>query len=292
MTGRAAPPITVAIPFHDEAGSLGDAIRSLLAQTESDFELLLVDDGSRDESLDVARSFRDPRITIHSDGERRYLPARLNEIAKRARGDFVARMDADDISHPDRLRAEVDVLRNDATVDAVGTWAGLVDASGAVFAVAESAALPPTPMAALEHGILAHATMVARRRWLLANPYDERLTRTEDRDLWCRTASTARFAVVPRPLYVVRLCDGPGFVADYVEAQRQHRRILRERGPAMVGTLRTVRLMASSHAKALVMRAAGWTHLVRRVVHRRGRPPTRVECALIEEAIAAALQRA
>jgi glycosyltransferase involved in cell wall biosynthesis len=287
-----APPVTVAIPFFDEERLLGDAIRSVLAQTERDFELLLVDDGSRDESLAVARSFRDPRITVFSDGERRHLPARLNEIAKRARGELVARMDADDVAHPDRLRAELEVLRGDPSIDAVGTWAGLVDGSGEPFAVAESASLPATAQTALERGVLAHASMVARRRWLLAHPYDEALTRTEDRDLWCRTVRTSKFAVVPRPFYVVRLAEDAGSVAAYVEAQRQNRVILRKHGPSIVGWRRTARLVAAAHAKAVVMRAAGATGMVRRLIRRRGRPPTEEERATILEALAAAAQRA
>lgn len=286
-----APPVTIAIPFFDEERRLADAIRSVLAQTERDFELLLIDDGSRDGSLEIARSFRDARIKVFSDGARQRLPARLNEIAKRARGELVARMDADDVCHPDRLRQQLAMLRENPEIDAVGTWIGLVDADGDVLGVTETASLPATPQAALERGILAHASMVARRKWLLSNPYDETLTRTEDRDLWCRTVVASRFGVVPRPLYVVRLEGGAGFVGDYVEAQRQNRAIFRKHGPRIVGRKRTLRLVAESHAKALVMRVAHATKTTRRVLQRRGRLPTADEQAMVLEALAAA-QRA
>src|SRR5690606_2619050 len=101
------PAITVAIPFHDEQEHLASAVRSVLRQTCKDFELLLVDDGSRDASLSIARSFSDPRVAVVSDGRSRGLPARLNEIARRASADLVARMDADDVIHPTRLEKQV-----------------------------------------------------------------------------------------------------------------------------------------------------------------------------------------
>ena len=67
------PLVTVGLPFFDEQRHLGDAIRSVLAQSVTDFELLLVDDGSRDDSLAIARSFTDSRIRVIADGKRRHL---------------------------------------------------------------------------------------------------------------------------------------------------------------------------------------------------------------------------
>jgi glycosyltransferase involved in cell wall biosynthesis len=92
--------VTVGIPFYNEERYLADAIRSILAQSFSDFELVLVDDGSTDASRAIAQGFRDDRIRVLGDSRRRLLPARLNEIVANAKGALVARMDADDVSHP------------------------------------------------------------------------------------------------------------------------------------------------------------------------------------------------
>lgn len=290
---RAAPLVTIGIPFFDEGRYLGDAVRSALAQTFTDFELLLVDDGSTDGSLEIARTFRDQRVRILSDGTRRRLPARLNEIVARARGSYVARMDADDVMHPCRLARELDVLQGDPRCDAVGTWAVLVDEAERPFAVLESSELPPSRATALERGIMAHATMLASRSWLMANRYDETLSRAEDRDLWCRTAEAARFEVVPECLYVVRLTPSDArFAGDYVVAQRENRRLYTKYGPAALGHLRTARLLLLSHAKTLAMLGALRAGLGDRVIHRRGRPPSARERALAEEALSAARQRA
>lgn len=285
------PSITIAIPFRNEERYLAGAIRSVLAQTFGDFELLLVDDGSTDASLEIARSFRDPRVTVLSDGSRRGLPARLNEIVRRAQADLVARMDADDVVHPTRLARQIEAMRADPTIDVVGTWAALVDENDEPFAVAEQAELPATAARALERGLLAHATILAKRSWHLANPYDERLTRAEDRDLWCRTASSSRFGIVPEVLYVVRVSTHDAhFLRDYLVAHRQNRAIFLRHGPRIVGVPRTARLVVESGAKSLVMRAAHAAGLSMRIVRRRGRPPTDVERAMIREALAAGRQ--
>lgn len=286
-----SPAITIAIPFHDEERYLGDAIRSVLCQTFTDFELLLVDDGSTDRSLAIARSFDDSRVTVLSDGTRRGLPARLNEIVRRARADLIARMDADDVSHPTRLARQMEALRDDPTLDVVGTWVALVDDDEEPFAVAECAELPASAARALEHGVLAHATILAKRSWHRANPYDESLTRAEDRDLWCRTASSTRFGVVPEVLYVVRVSTRDArFLRDYVDAHRQNRTILLRHGPRIVGISRTARLVLASAAKSVVMRGAYVAGLSSWIVRRRGRAPTDAERALVREALAAGRQ--
>jgi glycosyltransferase involved in cell wall biosynthesis len=286
------PRVTVGLPFFEEERHLADAIRSVLAQTFTDFELLLVDDGSSDGSLAIARSFDDPRIVVLADGKRRHLPARLNEIVRRARGPLVARVDADDVMHPSRLMRQLAVFEARASCDVVGTWAVLVDGDGQPFAVAESAALPPTPRVALVRGVLTHASILGKTSWFAANPYDEALTRAEDRDLWCRTATTATFAVVPECLYVVRVdVTKATFLSGYAESQRQNERIFAKYGPALVGRVATARLVASARAKAVVMKALGAAGLADRLVRRRGRTPTDHECALAREALAAAAQR-
>ena len=104
------PVITIAMPFYNSAATLELSIRSLLNQSYGDFELLLCDDGSDDQGLAIARSFDDPRVICWSDGRRLRLAARLNECIDRARGLYLARMDADDIAYPDRLRQQLDFL--------------------------------------------------------------------------------------------------------------------------------------------------------------------------------------
>ena len=280
-----APRISVGVPFHDEERWLGQAVRSILRQSQDDVEVLLVVDGSTDRSLEIARGFSDPRVVVVSDGMRKHLPARLNEIARRARGELVARMDADDVSHPERLARELALLDARPELDAVGTWIGLVDAAGRPLAVTEGSVDRP-PGSVLEKGLFSHATMLARRAWLLANPYDETLTRAEDRDLWCRTASSSRFAIVPEVLYVVRTRIGPDFLADYLLSHAQNRALFLRYGPAALGWAGTARAWLGSVSRSIAMRGAVAAGLADRLLRRRGRPPTAGEVAAIEAALA------
>lgn len=284
--------LTIAIPFRDEERHLGAAVRSVLAQTFAEFELVLVDDGSRDSSLAIARSFRDGRVQVRSDGLARGLPARLNEIVRMASADLVARMDADDVIHPTRLAKQYAYLAAHPSCHVVGSWIGLVDDDEAVIGVTETAELPPTASVALARGIMAHASIVARRRWLLDHPYDETLTRAEDRDLWVRTVRDTEFGVVPEPLYVVRIVTrDPRFVADYGASQRQNAVIALRYGPRMIGWRRTARLVGAAHAKTAVMRAAHALGVAPRLVRRRGRAATSAELQTILEALSTGAQR-
>jgi len=279
------PALTVGIAFHDEEPRLEAAIRSILVQSFEDFELLLVDDGSTDRSLEIARSFDDRRIVVSSDGRRLRLATRLNEITARARAPRIARMDADDVSHPDRLRRQMRHLDREPDCVAVGSWAALVDETGRPFGVVEASGLrvgargvraPPIP----------HATMMSRADWLGRFPYDPSLARAEDRDLWARVAGSARIDVLEEVLYVVYAsASRPTFLSDYLEGQADLRRVLVRYGRHT--PLATVSRAATSLAKSALMRVADRLGQSARLVRRRGRPPTAAEITHVEEALSA-----
>jgi glycosyltransferase involved in cell wall biosynthesis len=286
---RPVPKITIGIPFHNEQRCLLDAVRSVLRQTVVDWELLLVDDGSTDDSLALARTIEDPRVKIVSDGVRRRLPARLNEIARLARAPLVARMDADDVAHPRRLEAQLAVFETlGNAVDVVGTWAGLITDDGVPFAVVEALPEPPTRRQALDRGLVPHATMMARRDWLLCHPYDESYARAEDRELFVRTVSSSSYVAVPEVLYAVRISSRRAdFVDDYRASQRQGRRLMLREGPAIYGHAFTRYRWLASWAKEFVARAAVGAGAGEWLVRRRGRPMTDAERATIIEAVEA-----
>lgn len=279
------PVVTVGIPFHNEERHLREAVESVLRQTLADFELLLVDDGSTDDSLAIARSIVDQRVRVIAGGQRRNLAACLNQIAVEARGEFLARMDADDICHPRRLAEQLALLTN-GNFDAIGSWIGLLNEHREPFAVVEAHPESLTPMQVLERGVVPHPTLVASCKWFRRHPYDESLTRTEDRDLWCRAVRDTRFGVVRRPLYVLRVeADERDFVATYLETQRQNRSLFLRRGPEMVGWRKTFAASLRSGAKSIGMRGADRLGLVDKLVRRRGRPPTSDEANLLREAL-------
>jgi glycosyltransferase involved in cell wall biosynthesis len=289
MTSSSSPRLTVAICFHNEEGHLAQAIRSILHQSFSDFELLLIDDGSSDGSVAIARSFsdNDSRVRLFVDHRHEFLAGRLNQAMREARGELFARMDGDDVSHPERLALQVAHLEQHSTCVAVGTWAGLIDETEEPFGVIEA----PTNEARsarsiLERGVIPHATMVARTSWLREHPYDASFTRAEDRDLWCRIDRSTRVDILADVLYVIRVLAGrPGFMSDYLDGQSDLRRVIRRYGPSVIGVTATQQLVWSSLLKSRVMHAAHILGLSRRLVRRRGRQPAPTELARVHQAL-------
>jgi len=104
--------ISIGISIYNAEKYLVDAINSVLEQTYENWELVLVDDGSTDNSLKIAQEFaiKDNRIRVISDGLNKKLPARLNQIINEAKYDYIARMDADDVMHPQRLEKQLQFL--------------------------------------------------------------------------------------------------------------------------------------------------------------------------------------
>src|SRR5262249_55519845 len=161
---------TIGIAFRDPGPDFELALRSVFAQTFSDWELILCDDGSRDGSVELVRSLVDSRVRLLSDGASKTLAIRLNQMVSEAAGEFFFRMDADDIMHPERIRKQLDVLsRNPDAV--VGSAAYAIDAASNITG------LKPAPPAAAP-GFRAlrafhHVTVAARTAWFRRNPYSE-----------------------------------------------------------------------------------------------------------------------
>jgi len=109
---------------------LREAIDSVLAQTKTDFEFIIVDDGSTDSSKEIIRAYNDPRIRLLENPTNMRLPAALNKGIEVARSEYIARMDCDDICDPERLEKQFDYLQQHPEVVAVGTAATFMDEGG------------------------------------------------------------------------------------------------------------------------------------------------------------------
>src|ERR1051326_2264165 len=127
------PFVSVLVPVYNAARYLDVAISSVLRQTFSDFELIAVDDGSKDDSKKILEHFsaNDARIRVISRPNTGIVGA-LNDGLAVARGEFIARMDADDVALPGRFQAQLDYLRGHPDCIAVGTAVQIIDARGAV----------------------------------------------------------------------------------------------------------------------------------------------------------------
>jgi glycosyltransferase involved in cell wall biosynthesis len=124
------PIVSVVLAVYNGEQYLRSTVESVLAQTLSDFELIIVNDGSTDASRDIALSFGDPRIRVIDNPRNLGLTPSLNRGLLEARGEFVARIDADDLAAPKRLARQVDFLRRRPGVGLVGTWYRAMDGNG------------------------------------------------------------------------------------------------------------------------------------------------------------------
>jgi glycosyltransferase involved in cell wall biosynthesis len=263
--------VTIGIPFLNAQRTLADAVRSVFAQTHQDWELLLIDDGSTDGSLDVARAIADPRVRVFSDGVNRGLCARLNQIAALAEGKYLARMDADDLMHPERIARQVQFLEAHPAVDVVDTATFTVDDDLTPLGVRGERPLDCDAIAVLRHGLLIHPTVLGRADWFRENRYDAAYVRAEDRELWCRTCAKTKFARLCEPLFFYREAL-TGNLRNYLRTESTVRHILRVYGPPLVGRFQTRLLTARSHWKSWAYRLSTAVGLQGRLIRRRNRP--------------------
>ena len=199
----ANPSISVVMPVYNAFPFIDESINSILAQTLSDFEFVILDDASTDGSDELLREWsrRDKRIHLHKSRQRLGLAASSNAVVARARAPLLARMDADDIAHPDRLGRQWNIMRDRQDVAVIGTLCNGIDASGREvrprdrWRLVRHSAFIPFP-----HG----SVMFRREVFDQVGGYNEDITRGEEQDLFSRMAAYGRVLTLPDVLYSYR----------------------------------------------------------------------------------------
>ena len=210
MSGQ--PRITVLMPVYNAEKYLRSAIDSILAQTYRDFELLIIDDGSTDGSRDIVAGYADSRIRRVENGQNRGLIATLNRGLDLARGEYIARMDADDVSLPERFERQVDFLEAHPEIGACGTWFEKVTERGST-----TLRMPDSPglirLFLLFDNPFLHSSMMLRRRLLEEHGlrFDPAYPHSEDFDLWVRCSALTELVNLPEVL--VRYHDHPANIS-------------------------------------------------------------------------------
>jgi len=192
------PRVSVLLPVWNGEAFLEEAIESMLSQTLSSFELIVIDDGSTDRSAAIAEEFArgDDRVRVLRRPHEGFSVT-LNAGIAAVRGEYVARMDADDISVPDRLQKQVAYLDAHAACVAVGSWIDVIDDSGRRIGLRTFVTTHDEISAALLSGVspMAHPTIVLHTDALrAAGGYDARRYPSEDLDLWVRLGEKGELA--------------------------------------------------------------------------------------------------
>lgn len=196
--------VSIGMPIFNAEKYLDNAIHSVLNQSYTNWELILIDDGSTDNSLEIAKSFSDKRIQVLSDGKNRGLTFRLNQLTEIASGEYYARMDNDDIMHFDRITLQLDYLKSHPEVDVVGSSYFSINTNNQIIGLRVQNPAPNNVNVILKEGCFAHPSIMGRTSWFKKNQYDINWERMEDFELWVRTISDSNFKNISEPLLFYR----------------------------------------------------------------------------------------
>lgn len=199
--------LTVLMSVYNAAAHLEKAVRSILTQTFTAFEFLIINDGSRDQSREILARVTDPRIRI-VDTENRGLAAALERGVREARAPYVARMDADDIAPPDRLETQVSYLDRHPDIGVVSADYVEIDPRDVPLRTRRAPALDSSFIISwklLWENVICHPVVMVRRDLMLAAGinYDPSCV-VEDYDVWTRLLFHTHFAHIPRVLLQYR----------------------------------------------------------------------------------------
>jgi glycosyltransferase involved in cell wall biosynthesis len=201
------PSLTIAMPVYNGGKLLILSVASIINQTYKDWELLLIDDGSTDNSLQSLQFLSDHRIKIIQDGENKGLAKRLNEAIELTQSKYFARMDQDDISHPERFSEQILYMESNHDIDLLGTSCVTINEKNMVIGVLPLASshneLCSTPWRGF---YLPHPTWLGKTTWFKNNQYKiPGPYCCEDQELLLRTHATSKFHTLPENLLAYRL---------------------------------------------------------------------------------------
>jgi len=213
------PKVSIVLSVYNGTATLADALETALGQTFPDFELLAVDDGSTDDSLSILSRYaqRDPRVRIIQNEYNVGVANSLNRGIQMARGEYIMRMDADDLNLADRLERQLNVMESRPQIGVVSCFVDFLfdyeadEETRAVQARLErmrrDLAITPEkiPDVLPNQNVLYHGEVMYRKQlWIEVGGYRPELSMVEDYDLWLRMIGRTAFHIVPQTLYIRR----------------------------------------------------------------------------------------
>lgn len=207
------PTVSVVIPLYNAEKTIQATLDSVFQQTFSDFELIVIDDGSTDSSPEIVKVYSDKRLHLFSFANSGAAAARNQGIA-RAQGDYIALLDADDIWSADKLADQIEMLKKNPEVGLVYSWSDYIDAEGNPVCpgkrVIPSENFDDTYGKLLVSNFLENGSTPLIRKQVLTDVggFDESLKSSQDLDLYLKIAANYSFAVVPKVQVYYRITPG------------------------------------------------------------------------------------
>lgn len=218
---RENPKVTVLMSVYNGERYLREAIDSILNQTFKDFEFLIINDGSSDRTAEILQGYNTSRIKIIKNESNIGLTKSLNKGLRIARGEYIARQDADDVSAPDRLEKEVNFLETHQDYAVVGTFVKILNEDSEVIGLLDRLTEDTQIRKFLgTDNCIAHgSTMIKKKCLLNVGFYDESIARAQDYELWLRLSEKYSLANIPEYLYMWRKHD-ENIEAKHIEEQK------------------------------------------------------------------------
>lgn len=197
------PQISVVMPAYNAEKYVAEAINSILAQTFTDFEFIIINDASTDSTKNIIESFQDPRIKLIKNEQNQGVAKSLNIGISAAKGKYIARMDADDISLPERFQTQFNFMEKNPDIDICGSWMETFGDNQRIVKVPEQHNEIKDELFFLCS--MLHPTIIFKKNLTLQ--YSSDFPRAEDYDLWSRTINELKFANIPEVLLLYRIHD-------------------------------------------------------------------------------------
>lgn len=202
------PKISVIMSVYNAESYLKEAIESVLKQSFTDFEFIIVDDGSTDGSFRIISSYDDDRIKLLQNKVRMGLTKSLNNALRIAKGEYIARQDADDISLPHRFEYQIKFFENNAKVALLGTSIYVINEKGIILGV-KRCRPRPTLSSLLKYNEFIHGSVMFKKAIIdKLGGYNELFKYSQDYELWLRIARHYDVRNLQIPLYALRICRG------------------------------------------------------------------------------------
>ena len=215
------PIVTVLMSAYNTEEFVAEAVESVLQQSFREFELLIFDDKSTDSSLNILQSFKDPRIRLVKNDENLGLTRNLIQGMHMARGEFVARMDADDICLPHRLAVQVSYMKKHSDISVLGSAVTFFDESGWEFIAHQPTEHDDIKCTLFFGFTMLHPSVMIRKSDFEKHGlnYDPAFRFSQDHDLWTRAIHKLRFANIYEPL--LRMREHGGKIGKTQKPQQQ-----------------------------------------------------------------------
>ena len=202
------PEISIIMSVYNGGKYLRESIDSILNQTFNNFELILVDDKSTDNTKQIIETYKDRRIKVIENNKNIGLTKSLNKAIKQSKGKYIARMDADDISHQDRLKEQYNFMEKSPDISIAGSFMNIINESGEIISINKIyTSFKVIKFVLLFKNCILHSSIIARSKDLKKiGFYNEKYKYTQDLDLYSRAINkNLKIAIIPKVLVSSRI---------------------------------------------------------------------------------------